>query len=231
MSLSFDDARLSQIERGMPIFATHGVKATFYVSPAGVEKRADAWRAASEQGHEIGNHTCTHPCSGNFPWSRANALEDYTLERMTGELDRADAFIRETLGVTPRTFAYPCAQTFVGRGQDMESYVPLVAGRYRVGRHAFNEIHNAPDFCDLALVTGFDSDGASFDELKAKVEAAIEAGAWIVFVSHEISAGGRQTMIAGVLDQLCQYARDHEERLWTATIAAVGTYIHETRKS
>jgi hypothetical protein len=36
--------------------------------------------------HELGNHTVTHPCSRNFPFSRENVLEDYTLERLDGDL-------------------------------------------------------------------------------------------------------------------------------------------------
>jgi peptidoglycan-N-acetylglucosamine deacetylase len=82
ISLSFGDARLSQIDRGIAILDKHGVKATFYVSPDGLRKRLSGWRAAVEAGHEIGNHTVHHPCTGNFSWSRGHALEDYDLPRM-----------------------------------------------------------------------------------------------------------------------------------------------------
>ena len=33
ISLTFDDARLSQVDKGMPVLDKYGVKATFYVSP------------------------------------------------------------------------------------------------------------------------------------------------------------------------------------------------------
>ena len=33
LSLSFDDARLTQIDNGIPLFDKYGVKVTFYVSP------------------------------------------------------------------------------------------------------------------------------------------------------------------------------------------------------
>ena len=36
VSFSFDDARLTQIDRGMDILGRHAVRATFYVSPPNV---------------------------------------------------------------------------------------------------------------------------------------------------------------------------------------------------
>ena len=39
LSLSFDDARLSQVDRALPIMDAHDVKGTFYVSLGRVEAR------------------------------------------------------------------------------------------------------------------------------------------------------------------------------------------------
>ena len=142
VSFSFDDARASQLDRGIPILDAHGVRATFYVSLDNVRARQAEWRRVAASGHEIGNHSLHHPCSANFPWSRAHALEDYCLDRMEAELLAANAAIEEMLRVRPQTFAYPCGQTFVGRGEGAASYVPLVARRFVVGRHAFDEVHN-----------------------------------------------------------------------------------------
>src|SRR4051812_28311736 len=85
LSLTFDDARLSQADFGFDILDAHGVKATFYVLFDGLENRLDAWKAAVANGHEIGNHTVTHPCGCNFLFSKHNPIEDYTLERMQEE--------------------------------------------------------------------------------------------------------------------------------------------------
>ena len=70
VSLSFDDARVTQTDRGLPILDEAGLRATFYVSTELVDRRLEPWREALARGHEIGNHTFTHPCSGNFAWSR-----------------------------------------------------------------------------------------------------------------------------------------------------------------
>src|ERR1051326_5398115 len=82
LSLTFDDARLSQMDRGLPLLDKHGVKATFYVSMSTMHQRLDGWKRAIANGHEVGNHTFSHPCTGNFGWSRNAALENYDLAKM-----------------------------------------------------------------------------------------------------------------------------------------------------
>ena len=99
LSLSFDDARLSQADVGFALFQKYGVKATFYVSLDNLQKRLPAWKEAVKAGHEIGNHSLRHSCSGNFPWSRERALEDYTLDQMRQELLEANRQVDLLLGV------------------------------------------------------------------------------------------------------------------------------------
>ena len=213
----------------MPILDEYRIKASFYISPRLAKQRIADWQRAVANGHEIGNHTYSHPCSGNYPWSRDNALEDYTLDRIAEELDAADAFILDTLGVKPETFAYPCAQTFVGRGEDLLSYVPLIAERFLVGRHAFDTTSNAPDFCDLAQVASVMSDQVSFEWLAERMEQTVDQGAWLVLCSHEVGQSAFQTMDADVLDKLCRYVRDRKDEIWCDTVAAVGRHIQSAR--
>ncbi|MCX7013736.1 MAG: polysaccharide deacetylase family protein [Candidatus Sumerlaeota bacterium] len=231
LSLTFDDARLSQIDEGISILNRYGVKATFYVSMKNVEKRLEGWRAAVATGHEIGNHTLRHPCSGNFPFiTPERALEHYTLERMEADLTEANEAIRSTLRVTPETFAYPCGQTFVGRGEHLKSYIPLVARRFLVGRIAFNETPNRPDFCDLAQATSFDVDQASVDYLRELVDITIQRNAWAIFMSHETAdADKRQTLSLQTLDALCRLLVERRDEIWVDTVASVGRFLREKR--
>ena len=80
LSLSFDDARASQVEGGTALLDRFGVKATFYLTASSIERRLAAWKQAGPDPE--GERTMNHPCSGNFDWSRSKALEDYTPERM-----------------------------------------------------------------------------------------------------------------------------------------------------
>jgi peptidoglycan/xylan/chitin deacetylase (PgdA/CDA1 family) len=229
ISLTFDDARLSQVDRGLPILDAHGIKATFYVVPSQVEQRLAGWKKAVANGHEIGNHTAKHPCSGNFSWSREKALENYSLPEMQRELDQANAAIERLLGVKPTTFAYPCGQKFVGRGLSVKSYVPLVAERFIVGRGAFDEVGNDPNFCDLAQATGVSLDGLDFDQAKQLIDKAAAEGRWLIFFGHEIGPVGHQTIATSTLQALCRYAQDPANGLWIDTVETIGRYILKER--
>ncbi len=63
LSLSFDDARSSQIDIGLALLAGYGIKVTFYVLVPEVQRRLDGWKSAVAYGHEIGNHSLHHPCT------------------------------------------------------------------------------------------------------------------------------------------------------------------------
>ncbi len=229
VSLSFDDARSSQMDAGVPLFDKYGAKVTFYVNPKNLEKRLDAWKKAAAKGYEIGNHSSTHPCSGNFSWSRNNALENYTLAMMEKELDGANADTVRLLGVKPTTFAYPCGEKFVGRGADTKSYVPLVAKRFRAGRGFRDEAANDPVFCDFAQVLGVDSDGMSFEDMKKAVLEAGKEGGWLVLAGHEIGSAGYQTTEAAVLEQFLKYALEPANGIWLDTVDTISKYIQAQR--
>jgi peptidoglycan-N-acetylglucosamine deacetylase len=229
VSLSFDDARKSQVDVGVPLFNRYGAKVTFYVNPKNMEPRLDAWKKAAANGFEIGNHSTSHPCTGNFAWSRNNALENYTAAMMEKELDGANTDTARLLGVKPTTFAYPCGEKFIGRGVETKSYVPLVARRFRAGRGFRDEAANNPAFCDFAQLLGVDSDGMSFADMKKAVLAASEHGGWLVFAGHEIGTPGEQTTEAAVLEQFLKYAKDPANGIWLDTLDTISKYIQKQR--
>ena len=229
ISLTFDDARFSQIDNGLPILDEYGTKATFYVSINNLEKRVDAWKKAAANGHEIGNHTMTHPCSGNFPFARERALENYTLEEMRNELEQSNNIIERLLGVRPVSFAYPCGQKYVGRGRELKSYIPLVAEEFLAGRGWMDEWANDPAFCDMAQLMGVELDGKDFEQVKQLFDRTLVNGGWLVFCGHDIGEGGRQTTLSSTLKALCEYAQDPANGLWLDTVEEVASYILKQR--
>ncbi|MEW5979921.1 MAG: polysaccharide deacetylase family protein, partial [Acidobacteriota bacterium] len=224
ITLTFDDARFSQVDVGTAVLDRYGVKATFFVVPSNVEKRLDGWKKAVAAGHEIGNHSLTHPCTGNFQWSRSRALEDYTLERMREELVETNQKVQALLGVTPEAFAYPCGQKFVGRGLDTRSYVPLVASLFLAGRGWLDEAPNDPGFCDLAQLTGMEMDGKRFDDIAPLLEEAKQSGKWLVLAGHEIGPAGRQTTRVDFLEELLRYCESPSSGFWIAPVGKVAHY-------
>ena len=231
VSLSFDDARLSQIDTGLALLNRQHVKVTFYVQPENISKRLEGWKKAVADGHEIGNHSKSHPCTANYSFSRLNALEDYSLETMAGQLDGANAEIEGLLGVKPRTFAYPCGQKFVGRGLDVRSYVPLVAERFLAGRGYLDESANDPAVCDLAQAMSTPFDDMDFAQMKNRVDEAVKDGRWIIFVGHEIGKRGYQVTDTAALEALCEYLKDPAHGIWLGTVAEIAEYVRKQRGS
>ena len=229
VSLTFDDARPSQVDVGLPILDRHGVKATFFLVPSSAEQRRAGWKQAAAAGHEIGNHSLDHPCTGNFAWARQKALENYTLERMRQQLLDANARLRDLLGVTPEVFAYPCGQTFVGRGLDTRSYVPLVAATFVAGRGWLGEAPNDPERCDLAQVLGMEMDGKDFEQVRPLLEQARQGRSWLVLAGHDIGEPGVQTTRVGLLEKLLPYLRDPANGFWTAPMGTVAHAIRQHR--
>jgi len=230
ISLTFDDGRMSQVDVGTALLNEYGVKATFIVVPSSVEKRLDGWKKAVADGHEIGNHTLYHPCSGNFSWSRETALENYTLSQMKHELIDANKKIGELLGSKPTVFAYPCGSTFVGRGKNTKSYVPLIADLFIAGRGWLDEGPNDPAFCDFAQLTGMEMDEKDFDQILPLLENAKKTGAWLVLAGHEMGESGNQTTRLSMLKKLIEYAQNPANEIWIAPMGTVAKYIQGQKK-
>jgi peptidoglycan/xylan/chitin deacetylase (PgdA/CDA1 family) len=229
VSLSFDDGRASQVDTGLDVINPTGVKVTFFVNPPAVKKHLDGWKRAVASGHEIGSHSVSHPCSGNFPWSRQNALENYTLERMSQQLDDASAQIQELLGVHPVTFAYPCGQKFVGRGPELKSYVPLIGQKFLVGRGYMDEYYNDPVFADLAQASGIAFDDMDYIDMVKNISAAAKQGAWIIFAGHDIGHKAFQVTDTIALAALCRYMKDPANGVWVDTVENIGKYVIKQR--
>ncbi|MEQ9439709.1 MAG: polysaccharide deacetylase family protein [Cyclobacteriaceae bacterium] len=229
VSLSFDDARPSQVDVGTPLLDQHKVQATFFLVPGSMEQRLSQWQQAAKAGHEMGNHSLNHPCTGNFPWSRHKALEEYSLSQMKQELMEANQQIEVLLGVAPSVFAYPCGQTFIGRGTHTESYVPLIAELFAVGRGWLDESPNDPAFCDMAQLLGISMDEQDFPAIKTLIEEAKQNHQWLVLAGHDIGESGRQTTRTSMLKELFQYAQNPKNGVWLAPIGTVAAHIQQQK--
>jgi len=229
ISLSFDDARESQVLIGTNLLDQFGVKATFYVVPSSVKNQLAGWKNAVKNGHEIGNHSLTHPCTGNFGWSRKNALEDKTLEIMNYELTECNKQIKELLQVDSKVFAYPCGQKYVGSGVDTKSYVPLVATLFQSGRGWMDEAPNDPMYCNFSQLTCIEMDGKTFDQLLPLINDAKKNGQWLVFGGHEINTDGNQTTRVETLRKLMEYVKDPTHGIWIEPVGTVSNYVKAQR--
>ncbi|WP_353719898.1 polysaccharide deacetylase family protein [Dyadobacter sp. 676] len=229
ISLTFDDARGSQATAGVPLLNEYGVKGTFYLVPSAVKTQLEGWKKAVAAGHEMGNHSLHHPCSGNFVWSREKALETYTLDKMRTELTETNRQIRNLLGVTPVSYAYPCGHTFIGRGRGTRSFVPLISEMFVSGRGWLDEAPVDPSYCDFAQLTGMETDGKDFEQILPIIDAARKAGQWLVLAGHEMADSGPQTTRLTMLRKLCAYAKDPANGIWIAPVSEIAAYVKSVR--
>jgi peptidoglycan/xylan/chitin deacetylase (PgdA/CDA1 family) len=194
-----------------------------------MKRRLTEWKKAVSGGHDIGNHSLVHPCTGNFTWSRDKALEDYSLEDMEMELESANALIIKILGISPVSFAYPCGQTFIGRGKLTRSYVPLIAEKFETGRGWLDEGPNDPAFCDMAQLMGMELDGKSFEQILTLIEEAKTRGQWLILAGHEMNDGGSQTSLLATIEAICKYASDPDNGIWIDNVHNIAAYVKEKR--
>ena len=230
LSLSFDDARTVQLTTAIPLLDEYGVKATFFLVSSSIEQNLQGWKDAVKEGHEMGNHTFNHPCGVSPSGSGgSNRLENKTLGEMKKELLDANSQIKKLLGVTPKVFAYPCGQTYVGRGENTKSYVPLVAKYFLAGRGWLGESPNDPLICNFSQLSGMTmGDEMPFEKLLPILQSAAKKGQWVILVGHdvgkEIGRGHLDTRIS-TLKKLCEYAADPKNDIWIAPIGTIAEYV------
>lgn len=233
LSITFDDARISQIDSGgISILDKYDVKGTFYVSPENLAPHIDDWKRAIENGHEIGNHTTTHPCSVNFGWHRRKTLENYSLTDIYNDINTANKIIAEVLGVQPVSFAYPCGQTFVGMGVNAKSYVPLISSMFESGRLYSSGTVN-PVFCDMAQLPAESIDNKSFEEILELIENARKKGQWLILTGHDVGehndTGYNLVTSKITLEAICKYASDPTNGIWIDNVHNIASYINDKR--
>jgi peptidoglycan/xylan/chitin deacetylase (PgdA/CDA1 family) len=96
VALSFDDGphRL-RTPRVLDALDRHGVKATFFMMGRNVERHPDVAREVLRRGHEVGNHSYSHP-----------KLIFMSPARVREEIERTDALLR-SVGVTGEIYFRP----------------------------------------------------------------------------------------------------------------------------
>ncbi|MEE2753062.1 MAG: polysaccharide deacetylase family protein [Candidatus Latescibacterota bacterium] len=233
VSLTFDDGIVTQLDNATPCLNENGMKGTFYLNPNRGERWDDLltrWKEVSKQGHEIGNHTCSHPCSCNFGFSTDNCLEKLTIEDIRETIDKAtevmNAEFPEQNG--RRSFCYPCYQSHVGSGVNRQSYVPLVAERFVCGRGG-GERANNPELTDLSYAWAWAVNGHSGQDMINYIEDAVSQGRWAIICMHGV--GGEHIAIeTEALNETCVYLHGNQNRILTNTVIAIADYIVSRRE-
>jgi peptidoglycan/xylan/chitin deacetylase (PgdA/CDA1 family) len=202
VSYTFDDANSSQIEHYAALNAL-GVPFTFYLVTDKPEAASETWATAVRDGHELGNHTQTHPY-------------DATAE----EVDGATEFLETSFGVKVWTMAAPFGD---------DSYVSFAEERFLINRGAYDGLilpgdDEADPFNLPCFVPDEEAPASDFDE---KVDAARADGGWQMLLVHGFTGGDDAAFQPVAIEEFVasiEYAKSLED-VWLDTVVAVGSYF------
>lgn len=97
VALTFDDgADGANISRILQTLSTHDVKATFFLTGSGAANHGQQIRNIANQGHQIGNHSYTHPY-----------FTQISAAQMRNELQRTETLIQQLTGRTTKPYFRP----------------------------------------------------------------------------------------------------------------------------
>jgi polysaccharide deacetylase family sporulation protein PdaB len=97
IALTFDDGpHPTQTMKILELLDEYGVKATFFVIGENAEYYPEIVAQEVSRGHEVGNHSFSHPNMSKF-----------TEDEISAEIRRTDEAIKRAAGITPRIFRPP----------------------------------------------------------------------------------------------------------------------------
>lgn len=229
--LTYDDALNIHLDKVIPMLDTFHFRGTFYLigSAPAVANRIEEWRKAAKEGHELGNHSLTHPCDASLPkrgWvAKENDLSKYTVQRAVTEIKATNTLLQAIDGKTERTFAYPCGDLTIGG----IPFYPDVKNDFLAARGV------NPVFCqlkeiDLSNVNAFAENQSTAEQMISEVKAAEKAGSIIVFIFHGV--GGEHAINVELEEhrKLLEYLKQREKDIWVAPMVEVAKYINQQQQ-
>ena len=96
IALTFDDGPGPYIAHLLDILDQYGAKATFFLIGSKVSGQASVVRSIQARGHQLGNHSWSHP-----------ELPKLSVDQIAGEIDRTNEAIRQATGVKPSILRPP----------------------------------------------------------------------------------------------------------------------------
>jgi peptidoglycan/xylan/chitin deacetylase (PgdA/CDA1 family) len=228
VSLAYDDALASHLDNAIPALDRHRLKGSFYLqlSRDTVWTRTEEWRAAARNGHELGNHSVFHQCSGRGAgreWvGPSQDLDAATIAQMVAQVEFADMLLAQLDGRTQRSFTVPCGDRQAKDGD----YVAAIAGRYIGIKVPGDAVVADMATLDPAAVPVLAPEGLSGAQLIALVEEAGRKGTMINLTFHGI--GGDYLQISNEAhDELLAWLDAHRDDYWVATFGETMAWVRQ----
>ena len=228
VSLTYDDGLNSQLENAVPDLDAFGFKATFFLTQENMDERLTDWQALERHGHEMADHTISHPCESlvNTSATDMERREIVPMERYLDENFRSPR---------PRSFAYPCGFTGLGHGP-----VALRRSRYlsvlRPQILAARTVDGPPNDPrrlgqDRFHLSGFEPTYDHDDPriAFAYVRQAIRRGEWAILVFHEVLPERKGEGDTSLRSHHAILAWLSKQPVWCAPMREVFEYVKPVR--
>jgi peptidoglycan/xylan/chitin deacetylase (PgdA/CDA1 family) len=229
--LTYDDGLDVDITNALPALDSLGLRATFYISDymGRFYAQMRSWRVAASKGHELGNHTKYHPCTGGLPGREfvkpENDLNNYTVERMDEEIRAMNVQLETIDGKTKRTFAYPCGDTKIHD----TAYIEPLKNEFVAARGVIPSMPTV-DQVDLYNVSCYGVNGQSGEQLIAWVKEAQAKQGLLVILFHGVGGGHSLNVSLPAHSQLLHYLKQNEKDIWIAPMVEVAEFIRRQQK-
>ena len=226
--LTYDDAYDQQLDNAVPVLDSLGLKATFYVTAfsQSVQTRLNDWKKLAVNGHELGNHTLFHPCTGDQPGRSFVPLDyklnNYTVKRMVDETRMTNVFLRAVDGKTTRTFAYTCGDMKIGD----TAFIDSLKNDFAAARAVRNEMHTMKQV-KLYDVDCYMVNNHSAEEMIGWVKKAVETNSLLVILFHGVGGGNGLDVTPEAHRKLLIYIKSQQQNTWVAPMVEVAQYIKQ----
>lgn len=225
--LTYDDGLDCHLDVAVPALDSFGLKGTFYCTgfSHSLHNRLYDWRAITENGHELGNHTLFHPCDGGrFDWVKPEYdLRTYSILQIKNELFTANTLLKAVDGKDERSYAYTCSD-FIAGGQ---TYVDSIRHIF-VSARSDGPIPESIDDIDLHFVPSRDVTDLTGLELIDYVKETRDKGTIAVFMFHSVG-GGYLNVSSEAHNELLKFLISNKDEIWTDTFINVMKYIKNNR--
>lgn len=231
VNLAYDDALDSHLDAAIPALDRHGFKGSFYLilGAETVRLRMADWRAAARNGHELGNHSLFHQCSGSVAgreWVQPeNDLDATSVAQMRAQLLLANTMLHALDGSTEFTLTAPCGERMARDGD----YIDAVKGNF-LGIKLIGGMVEDMDAMDPAASPVVAPVGLSGEELIALVDEAARRGTMVGFTFHGIGDDHLQTSIEAH-DALLAYLAAHRDVFWVDTFREQMRWVRAQRQA
>ena len=227
VSLAYDDALDSHLDRAIPALNRYGLKGSFYLqlsSPV-IGQRLPQWRAAAAMGHELGNHSLFHQCSrrgAGREWvPQHRDLDTTTALQMRDQIVLANVMLAAIDGRSERTFTAPCFDQLAAG----ENYLPLIHADFvaiKAGVPA--AVPASIPALDPYRVGAIAPVGLSGKELIAIVQEAAAKGTMANLTFHGIGGDHLATSI-DAHEELLVYLAANKNIYWTDTFLNIMQHV------